>query len=86
MSKLYVLTDHVKQRIAERDIKIEWVEKAVFNPDRLEISKKAPDSQLEALAIIPEFGNRVLRVIYDHTGAIPVIITVYFDRKMKGKL
>ncbi|EAZ93103.1 DUF4258 domain-containing protein [Crocosphaera chwakensis] len=35
---------------------------------------------------IPEFGNRVLRVVYKPTENPIKVITVHFDRSMKGKL
>lgn len=35
---------------------------------------------------IPDFGNRVLRVVYNETVDPPVIVTVCFDRTMKGRL
>ena len=38
------------------------------------------------LKLIPAFGDRVLRVIYNATKEPPLIVTVYFDRTMKGKL
>lgn len=45
------------------------------------------DTTLEhALAVIPEHGDRVLRVIYNATKNPPHVVTVYFDRTMKGKL
>jgi len=45
------------------------------------------DIELEhALAKIPEFGNRVLRVIYKKKASPLKIITVYFDRTMRGKI
>ncbi len=39
-----------------------------------------------ALRAIPEFGDRVLRVIYNRTKHPPHIVTAFFDRSMKGKL
>jgi len=39
-----------------------------------------------ALATVPDFGGRVLRVIYNPLATPPVIVTAYFDRTMKGKL
>lgn len=39
-----------------------------------------------ALKRIPEFGDRVLRVIYNATTEPTVIVTAYFARTMKGKL
>jgi len=35
---------------------------------------------------IPEFGNHTLRVIYNLTKMPPHIVTVYFDRAVKGEL
>jgi hypothetical protein len=38
------------------------------------------------LGVIDEFGARVLRVVVNPS-AVPLrIVTVYFDRRMKGKL
>jgi len=34
---------------------------------------------------IPEFGNRVLSVVYNLTKEPPPIVTVYFDRTAGGK-
>jgi hypothetical protein len=45
------------------------------------------DPALESrLRKIPEFGDRVLRVVLN-TQVVPVrVVSVYFDRTMKGKL
>ena len=37
-------------------------------------------------APVPEFGHRVLRVVVNPTVAPIRVVTLYFDRKMKGKL
>ncbi len=39
-----------------------------------------------ALAVIPEFGNRVLRVIYNHTTNPWLVVSVYFDRTQRGRI
>jgi hypothetical protein len=39
-----------------------------------------------ALKVIPEMGNRVLRVVYNETVAPVRIISVFFDRSMRGRL
>ncbi len=41
---------------------------------------------IHALRAIPEFGDRVLRVIYNRTRQPPHVVTAFFDRGMKGKL
>jgi hypothetical protein len=46
----------------------------------------APYRLTHALRAIPEFGGRVLRVIYNRTKQPPNVVTAFFDRGMKGKL
>ncbi|MHB2149521.1 DUF4258 domain-containing protein [Calditrichota bacterium LG25] len=85
MNKIsYELTEHAKKVIAERNIKLEWIELVISSP--LKIENDAEDEELEhALGKISEYGNRILRVIYKK-GFPKRIVTVYFDRTMKGKL
>ncbi len=85
MSQSYDLTEHAQKRLNERSIPLKWVEDTLFSPQRVEPDKEAPEL-LHALATIPEFGNRVLRVIYNPTANPIKVITVHFDRSMKGKL
>lgn len=81
----YQLTDHAIKRIAERQIQLEWVVRVLQNPKRIE--PDAEDIQLRhALGTIPEYGDRVLRVIYNETINPWRIVSVHFDRKLKGKL
>jgi len=81
----YGFTEHAKQAVKERKIKPEWIRSVLSTPDRIEPDKE--DEALEhALAEIPEFGNRVLRVIYNKHEKPVTIITVYFDRTMRGEL
>ncbi len=44
------------------------------------------DSLEHRLGKIVEYGNRVLRVVYNKDTEPIKLITVYFDRKMKGKI
>ena len=45
------------------------------------------DPELEhRLGRIDEYDGRVLRVIVNATVTPPRVVTVYFDRKMRGKL
>ena len=53
-------------------------------------ARRIPDREDKAfehrLGVIEEFDRRVLRVVFNQN-AVPVrIVTVYFDRTMKGKL
>lgn len=79
------LTQHARDALVKRAIPMEWLERVLSFPERTE--PDATDAMLEhRLAVIPEHGDRVLRVIINpHANPIRVI-TLYFDRKMKGRL
>lgn len=81
----YVLSAHAETIIREREIAPEWLDAAMNAPDLLLPHENDPTLHY-ALKRIPDFGDRVLRVIYNATNAPPLIVTVYFDRTMKGKL
>jgi uncharacterized protein DUF4258 len=81
----FALTAHARTVIAERSIKAEWLARVLSQPEETE--PDAADTNLKhALARIPEHGNRVLRVVYNGSVKPIRVVTVYFDRSMKGKL
>jgi hypothetical protein len=81
----YELTEHAKVRIIERKISLNWIETTLSAPQRIEFDQKDPTLR-HAFAVIPECDNRVLRVIYNGTTTPNKIVSVYFDRKLRGKL
>ncbi len=81
----YELTIHVREQIVERKIPLEWIRRVLENPSRTEPHKTDPELR-HALGIIPENGDRVLRVVYNSTTQPWRIVTVHFDRRLKGKL
>ncbi len=85
MSYSYKLTENAKIRLEKRRIALEWIEKTLFYTKRIEPDKKDPEL-LCALATIPEFHNRILKVVYKPTQDTLKIITFYFDNSMKRKL
>lgn len=81
----YSLTEHAERRISERSINPEWINRVLTNPQKIEPDPE--DSELcHASGTIPEYGNRVLRVVYNETVSPWRIVTAHFDRKLKGKL
>lgn len=76
----YALTEHARDALMKRQIQMAWVEQAFSAP---EVTEADPvDSNLEhRLARIPEFGNRVLRVVVNSKRTPPHIVTVFFDRR-----
>lgn len=81
----FTLSKHAADALREREIQIAWVSATLTEPAKTEAD---PDdgNLTHALRPIADFGDRVLRVIFDRTRQPPHIVTVYFDRAMKGKL
>lgn len=81
----YQLTQHASDVLAERRISVEWMEQVFANPAVIEPSLTDPDLE-NRFGKIVEFGDRVLRVVVN-TKVVPErVVSVYFDRRMKGKL
>ncbi len=81
----FELTKHAQKALDEREIPMEWLERTFTAP---ELSLPDPDdARVERrFRRIPEFGGRVLRVAVNTTVEPNSILSVFFDRKMKGKL
>ncbi|MGH9898473.1 MAG: DUF4258 domain-containing protein [Pyrinomonadaceae bacterium] len=81
----YELTQHARDVMVERQILLEWLERVLARPELIEAS--TIDPKLESrFGRISEVDNRVLRVVVI-TQVVPErIVSVYFDRRMKGKL
>jgi hypothetical protein len=81
----FELSDHARRRVQSRHIRVEWIEAALASPDALESDRIDP-SAVHALKKIAAMEDRVLRVVYN-PGVTPLrIISVHFDRRMRGKL
>lgn len=83
--KRYRFTQHAQDRLEKRQVQIEWIERALSNPDVVEEDKSDPDLR-HHLLVIAEYDNRVLRVIVNPTTIPAKVVTFYFDRSMRGKL
>jgi|APIni6443716594_1056825.scaffolds.fasta_scaffold3578550_1 hypothetical protein len=81
----YTLSTHATTTIRERNIRAEWIAATLSAPAATESDPGDP-TLIHALRVIPEFGERVLRVIYNRTKQPPHVVTAFFDRGMKGKL
>ncbi|MCK5132428.1 MAG: DUF4258 domain-containing protein [Candidatus Sabulitectum sp.] len=71
---------HFADMLIERGIKKEWAELALNSPDRIE---EKGDGTRHLIKCIPEFGNRWLRVIVNTTTAPEILITAFFDRRVR---
>jgi len=76
----YVLTQHARDALEKRQISLAWMEQTLTAPETIEADPI--DSDLEhRLARIPEFGDRVLRVIVNGKKTPPHVVTAFFDRR-----
>jgi hypothetical protein len=80
----YELTDHAMDVLAEREIATTWVVRVLAAPERTERDRSDPEL-VHALGRIAERDGRVLRVVYNAAVLPPRIVTVYFDRRERGK-
>jgi hypothetical protein len=76
----YVLTEHARDALEKRQIQIAWVEQALTAPEVTEVDPMDADLD-HRLARIPEFENRVLRVIVNNKKTPPHVVTAFFDRR-----
>jgi hypothetical protein len=68
-----------------RHIRLSWREQVLESPELVEPDRDDPELT-HHVGRIKEHGNRALRVVFS-TQVSPVrIVTVYFDRGMKGRL
>jgi hypothetical protein len=81
----YELSEHALIRMRERKIETAWLEQTITRPQQTEPDEDDPGME-HRLASIAECGYRVLRVVCDPRVNPLKIITVHFDRSMKGKL
>lgn len=76
----YVLTEHARDAVAKRQIRLSWVELAMFKPEITETDPVDPELE-HRLARIQEFGNRVLCLVVNSRKEPPHIVTAFFDRR-----
>ncbi len=76
---------HAEQMMRTRRVRPEWVAATLADPARTEPDRDDP-GVLHALRAIAENNGRVLRVLYNPMVDPPRIVSVYFDRRMRGQL
>ena len=81
----YELTKHAQKALEERGIQIEGMERTLSAPGC--VLPDPEDATVQRyFCCIPEFGGRVLRVAVNTAVEPNRVVSVFFDRTMKGKL
>jgi hypothetical protein len=80
----FQLTKHAHEAAAEREIPVEWIRRTLDEPE-LVLPEPGDPTVERRFRKIPEHGDRVLRVAVN-VAVNPIrVVSVFFDRKMKGK-
>lgn len=66
--------------ITERGIKQEWISQTIETPD---VKKEFDDGTCHYIRQISEFDNRWLRVIVNVAVMPAVLVTAFFDRRLR---
>ena len=81
----YELTKHAQKALEERAITVGWLERTLATPELVLPDPDDPTVE-RRFRRIPEFGGRVLRVAVNVAVEPNRVVSVFFDRKMKGRL
>ncbi len=73
-------SSHFATVLRERTIRREWVDDALAAPDRVE---NHADKTIHYLKRISENENRWLRVVVNEIAVPPVLVTAFFDRRLR---
>ncbi len=74
----FILSEHVKDMLKERNIPEDWVWRVINNSDLQEMGS---DENLHYYKSIDEFDNRILHVVVNANVIPKKIVTVFFDRR-----
>ena len=75
-------TKHAEHMLARREIDRAWVALTVERPQQRE---EPGDGTVHYHRVIPERGGRTLRVIVNPETDPPIVVTTFFDRRLKGR-
>jgi hypothetical protein len=81
----YDLSQQSKDVVSERHIRLAWLEQVLDSQELRETDRIDP-GLTHHVGRIKEYGDRALRVVFKKSVSPVRIVTVYFDRKVKGRL
>lgn len=84
MDRTYQLTNHAAAAALKRKIELAWIDRALAEPEWTQADPAKP-GVMYAFVRIAERNHRVLRVVYNPRVHPVRVITVYFDRRLRGR-
>jgi Domain of unknown function (DUF4258) len=78
-------TKHAEDAIIERELDLRWIERTVKEPEWSHPDPRRPGVE-RRFRSVPEFGDRVLRVVCFESAKEIRILTVFFDRDARKPL
>ena len=79
------VTAHAREAMAERLIRLHWIERVVNAPELRTDDPTDPEVE-RFFGRVPERGDRVLRVAVNTRVEPWRVVSVFFDRDMRGQL
>ncbi len=76
-------SQHARDMLEEREIPEEWMWRTIDEPDQTEIGA---DGNTHYVKAIPEYGGRFLRVVVNPHVQPERIVTLFFDRRLRGQV
>ena len=71
---------HFVDMLKERGIRQDWINRAIETPDS---KKEYDDGTCHYIKQIPEYDNRWLRVIVNISTSPAILVTAFFDRRLR---
>ena len=84
MGPIFQLTSHAAAAALKRKIDMVWIERALAEPEWTEHDPAKP-GVMHALLRVAERNHRVLWGVYNPSVHPVRVITVYFDRRLRGR-
>lgn len=78
----YILSNHARDVLEEREIPEQWVWGTIKEPDK---TWEGQDGNIHFARAISERDNRILHVVVNPEVSPHRVVTVFFDRRLKGK-
>ena len=76
------LSKYTTDEMEGRGILLSYIEAALTSPDRV-VQDMTDPALSRSYKVIPEFGNRVLRVVHRRDGDNIFVVTAHWDRGAK---